>query len=102
MLKRLLKDVAAPGNKNMSLKTFKKVSKDKHFQIETSRMWHRKTTAMLAVTGALEIISKGANKYVDRIPCTPKRWKLKNSYLRVLLTSCVDFSPCSDHDYIFL
>lgn len=66
MLKRcFLIDVAALADKNKFLETFEKLSKCKDLEREISRMWYLKTTILLV--GALRMISKGKNKYVDQI-----------------------------------
>ena len=56
---------------NISLKSFEKLSKYKDLDIEITKMWHLKTTALLVVIGALSMVAKTAPNYVSQIPGTP-------------------------------
>lgn len=71
-------------------------------------MWYLKITTSSVVIESLVMTSKKATKYVDQIPDRPKicelqkrKQKEKHSY-SYSSTSCVDFSSCNDHNYIFL
>lgn len=59
----LLVDVASSADKK-SLKNLRNYVTTKKVEIETSWMWHLKTTTLFVVIGALEMISKGANKFL--------------------------------------
>lgn len=83
-------------------KTYKwKLSKYKDLKIEISRMRHLKTISLPIVIEALAIIPKSINKNMDQLPGCPKICKLqKILYSWLLLTSSVDISECSEHNYI--
>ena len=64
-------DVAVPADKNISLKEFQKLSKYKDLEIEVTKMWKLKTNTILVVTGALGMIKKGTQNFIDQIPGKP-------------------------------
>ena len=61
-------DVAVPSDQNISLKEFQKLSKYKDSEIEVTKMWKLKTKIIPAVTGALGMIKKGTQNFIDQIP----------------------------------
>ena len=63
-------DMAVPSDRNASSKVVEEFSKYKDLQIEITRMWKMETETILVVTGALGVIKKGLEKYVDKIPGT--------------------------------
>ena len=58
--------MAAPSDRNTSLKTTEKLSND--LQIETTRMWGMKTEIIPVVIGAQWLIKKGLQKHTEKIP----------------------------------
>jgi len=64
----LLIDMTAPLDANTSVKTMEKFNKYKDLEIEIERMWGLKTTTVLVVIGALGIIKKGMESYINKIP----------------------------------
>ena len=61
-------DMAVPSDRNTSLKITEKLSKYKHQEIETIRMWGMKTETIPIVIGALGLIKKGLQKHTEKIP----------------------------------
>ena len=61
-------DVAVPANKNISLKEFQKLSKYKDLEIEVTKMLKLKTKTIPVVIGALGMIKKGTQNFIDQIP----------------------------------
>ena len=64
----MLIDMAVPSDRNIAAKEVEKISKYNDLEIEVSRMWKTKTTVTPLVIGALGIIRKGVNRYIERIP----------------------------------
>ncbi|XP_077969924.1 uncharacterized protein LOC144424459 [Styela clava] len=64
----LLIDVAIPSERNTSKKIFEKLSKYKDLEIEIQKMWGLKTSTIPVVVGALGLIGKEFEKYVQHIP----------------------------------
>lgn len=62
-------------------------------------MWHLKTTTLPVVIVTLGIISK--SYMCIRFLIALKYGNCKILYSWILLTSCIDFSPCNDYNYIF-
>ena len=52
-------------------KVFEKLSKYKDLNIEVEKMWHLKTNTILVVVGALGLIKKGTNVFIQKIPGSP-------------------------------
>ena len=61
-------DVAVPSDQNISLKEFQKLSKYKDIEIEVTKMWKLKTKIIPVVIGALGMIKKGTQNFIDQIP----------------------------------
>lgn len=61
-------DVAIPQDRNTSLKTFEKLSKYKDLDIELEKSWKVKTKTIPVIIGALGVINKSAEKYLEEIP----------------------------------
>ena len=55
-------------NCNISAKEFEKLNKCKDLEIEIAKMWKMKTKIIPVIVGALSIIKKGMQKYVNEIP----------------------------------
>ena len=64
-------DVVVPADKNISLKEFQKLSKYKDLEIEVTKMWKLKTKTIPVVIGALGMIKKGTQNFIDHIPGKP-------------------------------
>ena len=69
-------DVAAPADKNISLKEFQRFSKYKDFEIEV-------TKTIPVVIGALGMIKKGTQNFIDQIPGKPSLQEMQ----KLVLTS---------------
>ena len=59
-----------PSDRNTSVKVVEKLSKYKGLELEIARMRKMETETIPVVTGALGVIRKGLEKYVDKIPGT--------------------------------
>ena len=79
-------DVAVPSDQNIPLKEFQKLSKYKDFEIEVTKMWKLKTKIIPVVIGALRMIKKGTQNFIDQIPGKPSFKKSKKLYLQAPLT----------------
>ena len=60
--------MTVPSERNTSVKEFDKLSKYKDLEIEICKMWKMKTVVIPVVIGALGLIKRDVNKYVERIP----------------------------------
>ena len=60
--------MAVPAERNTSAKMVEKLSKYKDLKIKISRMLGLKTETVPVVIGALGLVKKGLEKYVERIP----------------------------------
>ena len=67
----LLIDMSVPSDNNVAAKLFEKLSKYKDLEIEVEKMWHLKTTTIPVVVGALGLIKKGTNAFIEKIPGSP-------------------------------
>ena len=56
------------SDSNISAKEFEKLSKYKDLKIEISKMRKMKTRTITIIVGALGMIKKGTQKYVNEIP----------------------------------
>ena len=61
-------DISVPSDTNISLKIFEKLSKYKDLEIEVTKMWLLKTTALPVLIGELGIVAKTSRNYVSHIP----------------------------------
>ena len=61
-------DVSVPADANISSKEFEKSYKYKDLEIEIQRMWRMRTKVTPVVVGALGIITKDFEKYIEEIP----------------------------------
>ena len=76
-------DVAAPADKNISLKEFQKLSKYKDLETEVTKIWKLKTKTIPVVIGALGVIKKGTQNFIDQIPGKPSLQEMQ----KIVLTS---------------
>ena len=60
--------MSVPSDSNISAKEFEKLSKYKDLETEIAKMWKMKTKTLAVIVGALGMIKKGTQKYVDEIP----------------------------------
>ena len=70
-------DVSIPSDKNTSLKTFEKLSKYKDLEIEIERSWKEKTKMLPIIIGALGVINKNSNNYIQEIPGNVNMYELQ-------------------------
>ena len=64
----ILIDMSVPTDKNISVKVFDKLSKYKDLEIEIQKMWNLKTITVPVVIGALGMIRKGTQDFIDKVP----------------------------------
>ena len=76
-------DVTVSADKNISLKEFQKLSKYKDLEIEVTKMWKLKTKTIPVVIGALGMIKKGTQNFIDQISGKPSLQELQ----KIVLTS---------------
>ena len=57
-----------PSNSNVAAKEFEKLSEYKDLEIEIANMWKMKTKTIPFIVGALRMIKKGTQKYVNDFP----------------------------------
>ena len=60
--------MSIPSDRNVSAKVFEKLSKYKDLEIEVEKMWHLKTRTLPVVIGALGLIKKDTDKFLEQIP----------------------------------
>ena len=63
--------MSVPSDKNVSSKTFEKLSKYKDLEIEIGKMWHPRARTISVVIGALALVKKGTEDFLDKIPGNP-------------------------------
>ena len=59
--------VTVSADKNISLKEFQELSKYKDLKIKVTKMWKLKTKTISVVVGALGMIKKGTQNFMDQI-----------------------------------
>ena len=64
-------DVALPSDQSISLKEFQILSKYKDLKIEVTKMRKLKTKIISVVIGALGMIKKGTQNFIDQTPGKP-------------------------------
>ena len=60
--------MSVPSDSNISATEFEKFSKYKDLDIEIAKMWKMKRKTKPVIVGALDIIKKRTQKYVNDIP----------------------------------
>ena len=70
--------MGVPSDSNISAKEVEKRSKYKDLEIEIAKMWKIKTKVTPVIVGALSMIKKGTQKYVNEIPGNLSLLKFKN------------------------
>jgi len=63
--------MSVPSDNNVAAKVFENLSKYKDLEIEVEKMWQLKTTTIPVVVGALGLIKKGTNAFIEKIPGSP-------------------------------
>jgi hypothetical protein len=61
-------DVAIPSDRNVIQNESAKKLKYKNLSIEIQQMWNMKCFVILAIIGAMGIVTKGLKKYLETIP----------------------------------
>ena len=79
----IMMDVAVLSDLNISLKEFQKLSKYKDLEIDVTKMWKLKTKIIPVVIGALGMIKKGIQNFIDQIPGNPSLQEMQ----KIVLTS---------------
>ena len=77
-------DMSIPSDRNVSAKVFEKLSKYKDLEIEVEKMWHLKTKTLPVVIGALGLIKKDTDKFLEQIPGNPR---LEEEVQKIVLNS---------------
>ena len=72
----LLIDMSIPTEKNTSNKVTEKLWKYKDLEIEIERKWGMKATTIPVVRGALGLVKKGLEKYIQQTPGNIKMHEL--------------------------
>ena len=75
-------DMSVPSDSNISAKEFEKLSKYKDLEIEIAKMWKMKTKTIPVIVGALGMIKKGTQKYVNEIPGNLSLAKIKKNSVK--------------------
>ena len=60
--------MSVPADRNISVKEYDKLAKYKDLEIEINRMWQLRTITLPIVVGALGMLKKGADDFIDQIP----------------------------------
>ena len=63
------------------MKEFQKISKYKDLETEVTKMWKLKTKIIPVVIGALEMIKKGTQNFIDQIPGKPSLQEMQKVVL---------------------
>ena len=74
-----------PSDQNISWKEFQKLSKYKDLEIEVTKMLKPKTKIVPVVIGALEMIKKGTQNFIDQIPGKLSLKEMQKLYLQATL-----------------
>ena len=77
----LLIDMAVPMDGNISNKVLEKLSKYLDLEIEIGKMWHLNVKTIPVVIGALGMIKKGTQSYLDKIPGKPSLYEIQKIVL---------------------
>ena len=73
----ILIDVAVPADKNISFNEFQNLSRYKDLETEVTKMWKLKTKTISVVIGALGMIKKSTENFIDKIPGKPSLHEMK-------------------------
>ena len=67
----LLAEISMPTDCDISIKEYNNRSKYKDLEIKIEKMWNLKTTTVIAIVGSQNIIKKGTDKHINKIPSSP-------------------------------
>ena len=73
----ILIDVAVPADKNISFNEFQNLSRYKDLETEVTKMWKLKTKTISVVIGALGMIKKSTENFIDKISGKPSLQEMK-------------------------
>ena len=73
--------VTVSADKNISLREFQKLSKYKDLKIKVAKMWKLKTKTIPVVIGALGMIKKGTQNFIDQILGKPSLQEMQKTVL---------------------
>ena len=73
-----------------------KLTKYKDLEIEIEKMWGMKTTAVPVITGARELVKKGTENYIGKIPVNIRVTELQKPSSLELLTNLGRLYPSSN------
>ena len=73
--------MAVPMDGNISNKVLEKLSKYLDLEIEIGKMWHLNVKTIPVVIGALGMIKKGTQSYLDKIPGKPSLYEIQKIVL---------------------
>ena len=73
--------VTVSADKNISLREFQKLSKYKDLKIKVEKMWKLKTKTIPVVIGALGMIKKGTQNFIDQILGKPSLQEMQKTVL---------------------
>ena len=65
--KCIMIDMSIPSDRNGSIKEVEKLSKYKDLEIEVTKMWEMKTSKVPIIMGALGLVKKGCETYINQI-----------------------------------
>ena len=85
-----MKNVSVPADKKISLKEFQKLSKYEDLEIEVTKMWKLKTKTIPVITGALCMIKKDTQNFINQIPGKLSPQELQ----KIVLTSTARILQC--------
>ena len=73
--------MSVPSDKNVSSKTFEKLSKYKDLEIEIGKMWHPRARTIPVEIGALGLVTKGTKEFLDKISGNPSLQEIQKIVL---------------------
>ena len=73
--------MSVPSDKNVSCKTFEKLSKYKDLEIEIGKMWHLTARTISVVIGALGLVKKGTKEFPYKMPGNPSLQEIQKIVL---------------------
>lgn len=83
------------------MKIFKKLSKYKDLEIEISKMWHMGRSTISVVVGAVGLIGKDSNRFIEGIPGSPCLKEIQKMFSRVQPTPYERLYLCQICVYVF-
>ena len=83
--------MSVPSDNNVAAKVFEKLSRYKDLEIEIEKMWHLKTKTILVVVGALRLIKKGTNAFIEKIPGSQSLQEVQKIVLTLFFSASILF-----------